>query len=228
MKPHMPFSSQLAANDYIVYGEGRDVFVINNDGNMTKILAGRQRYMGYKWTIRPNAKKLGSLFIARKPFPEKNSRGCRILLFETQSHAGTGLCFVRKLCGNWTLVSPVGIDTLIQINYPGPNQVPQNRQVENSPRPHRTNQNPTTSTHGGIAAHDEAMPFGRTTGVIFEVEPPSPMRYLIGAAIMMIGVVFPVGYMMFRNKRVPSYSFPVPTVVAPPSGYVKQMRKALI
>lgn len=41
---------------------------------------------------------------------------------------------------------------------------------------------------------------------IVEVEPPSPLRYLIGAAIMMIGVVLPVGYMMFRNKRVPSTS----------------------
>ncbi|KAJ0048215.1 uncharacterized protein LOC116120806 isoform X2 [Pistacia vera] len=46
------------------------------------------------------------------------------------------------------------------------------------------------------------MPFRR----ISEVEPPSPLRYLIGAAIMMIGVVLPVGYMMFRNKRVPSTS----------------------
>ncbi|KAK1435925.1 hypothetical protein QVD17_01698 [Tagetes erecta] len=41
---------------------------------------------------------------------------------------------------------------------------------------------------------------------IYEVEPPSPMRYLIGSAIMMIGVVLPLGYMMFRNKRVPSSS----------------------
>ncbi|KAF9689898.1 hypothetical protein SADUNF_Sadunf01G0140200 [Salix dunnii] len=39
-----------------------------------------------------------------------------------------------------------------------------------------------------------------------EVEPPSPLRYIIGAAIMMIGVVLPVGYMMFRNKRGPSSS----------------------
>ncbi|KAK3005425.1 hypothetical protein RJ639_017103 [Escallonia herrerae] len=39
-----------------------------------------------------------------------------------------------------------------------------------------------------------------------EVEPPSPLRYIIGAAIMMLGVVLPVGYMMFRNKRVPSSS----------------------
>ncbi|CAG7883709.1 unnamed protein product [Brassica rapa] len=39
-----------------------------------------------------------------------------------------------------------------------------------------------------------------------EVEPPSLLRYLIGSAVMMIGVVLPLGYMMFRNKRVPSSS----------------------
>ncbi|GFP97571.1 hypothetical protein PHJA_001901200 [Phtheirospermum japonicum] len=33
-----------------------------------------------------------------------------------------------------------------------------------------------------------------------EVEPPSVVRYLIGSAIMMLGVVLPVVYMMFRNK----------------------------
>ncbi|XP_012827312.1 PREDICTED: uncharacterized protein LOC105948637 isoform X2 [Erythranthe guttata] len=42
--------------------------------------------------------------------------------------------------------------------------------------------------------------------VVMEVEPPSVMRYLIGCAIMMAGVVLPVGYMMFRNKRAPSSS----------------------
>ncbi|KAI4370006.1 hypothetical protein MLD38_018394 [Melastoma candidum] len=66
------------------------------------------------------------------------------------------------------------------------------------------------------------MPFGRTA--IVDVEPPSPMRYLIGAAVMMIGVVFPVGYMMFRNKRVPSYSSPVAAATAvgsSSSGYSK-------
>ncbi|XP_038724778.1 uncharacterized protein LOC120016195 isoform X1 [Tripterygium wilfordii] len=57
------------------------------------------------------------------------------------------------------------------------------------------------------------MPLGR----IIEVEPPSPLRYLIGAAIMMIGVVLPVGYMMFRNKRAPSSS-----------SYSKQTSKVLI
>ncbi|PIA35604.1 hypothetical protein AQUCO_03500157v1 [Aquilegia coerulea] len=41
---------------------------------------------------------------------------------------------------------------------------------------------------------------------LLEVEPPSPLKYLFGAAVMMIGVVLPVGYMMFRNKRVPSSS----------------------
>ncbi|MBA0621559.1 hypothetical protein Gotri_008625, partial [Gossypium trilobum] len=45
-----------------------------------------------------------------------------------------------------------------------------------------------------------------TFKTMIEVEPPSPLRYIIGAAVMMIGVVLPVGYMMFRNKRVPSSS----------------------
>ncbi|XP_030947883.1 uncharacterized protein LOC126709866 isoform X1 [Quercus robur] len=57
------------------------------------------------------------------------------------------------------------------------------------------------------------MPFG----TVLEVEPPSPLRYIIGAAIMMIGVVLPVGYMMFRTKRVPSSS-----------SYSKQTNKVLI
>ncbi|KAM3263699.1 hypothetical protein P3L10_000693 [Capsicum annuum] len=39
---------------------------------------------------------------------------------------------------------------------------------------------------------------------VVEVEAPSPMRYMMGAAVMMIGVVLPLAYMMFRNKRVPS------------------------
>ncbi|KMT11880.1 hypothetical protein BVRB_5g104520 isoform A [Beta vulgaris subsp. vulgaris] len=57
------------------------------------------------------------------------------------------------------------------------------------------------------------MPVGR----LIEVAPPSPVRYLIGAAVMMIGVVLPVGYMMFRNKRVPSSS-----------SFSKQTNKGLI
>ncbi|XP_062074755.1 O-fucosyltransferase 29 [Humulus lupulus] len=64
LKPFLPFSSRLAAIDYIVSDES-DVFVTNNNGNMAKILAGRRRYMGHKRTIRPNAKKLSALFMAR-------------------------------------------------------------------------------------------------------------------------------------------------------------------
>ncbi|XP_039036351.1 uncharacterized protein LOC120173173 [Hibiscus syriacus] len=52
---------------------------------------------------------------------------------------------------------------------------------------------------------------------MIEVEPPSPLRYIIGAAVMLIAVVLPVGYMMFRNKRVPSSS-----------SYSKQTNKVLI
>jgi len=61
LKPFLPFSSRLAAIDFIVCDES-DVFVTNNNGNMAKVLAGRRRYMGHKRTIRPNAKKLNVLF----------------------------------------------------------------------------------------------------------------------------------------------------------------------
>ncbi|XP_028762587.1 O-fucosyltransferase 29 [Neltuma alba] len=64
LKPFLPFSSRLAAIDYIVCDES-DVFVTNNNGNMAKILAGRRRYMGHKRTIRPNTKKLSALMMAR-------------------------------------------------------------------------------------------------------------------------------------------------------------------
>ncbi|XP_014508507.1 uncharacterized protein At1g04910 [Vigna radiata var. radiata] len=64
LKPFLPFSSRLAAIDYIVCDES-NVFVTNNNGNMAKILAGRRRYMGHKRTIRPNAKKLSALFSSR-------------------------------------------------------------------------------------------------------------------------------------------------------------------
>ncbi|KAJ4777715.1 hypothetical protein LUZ62_061972 [Rhynchospora pubera] len=39
-----------------------------------------------------------------------------------------------------------------------------------------------------------------------EIEAPTPGRYLIGVAIMMAGVVLPLGYMMFRSKRSPASS----------------------
>uniref|UniRef100_M1AV18 O-fucosyltransferase family protein n=3 Tax=Solanum tuberosum TaxID=4113 RepID=M1AV18_SOLTU len=64
LKPFLPYSSNLAAIDYVVCDES-DVFVTNNNGNMAKILAGSRRYMGHKRTIRPNAKRLSALFQAR-------------------------------------------------------------------------------------------------------------------------------------------------------------------
>ncbi|XAR70466.1 hypothetical protein NMG60_11027320 [Bertholletia excelsa] len=64
LQPFLPFSSRLAAIDYIVCEES-DVFITNNNGNMAKNLAGRRRYMGHKRTIRPNAKKLSALLMAR-------------------------------------------------------------------------------------------------------------------------------------------------------------------
>ncbi|KAL7604932.1 hypothetical protein Lser_V15G17074 [Lactuca serriola] len=64
LAPFAPYSSRMAALDFIVCNES-DVFVTNNNGNMAKMLAGRRRYFGYKPTIRPNAKKLYRLFLDR-------------------------------------------------------------------------------------------------------------------------------------------------------------------
>ncbi|KAL6011887.1 hypothetical protein ACLOJK_002353 [Asimina triloba] len=68
LAPFMTFSSRMAALDFIVCDES-DVFVTNNNGNMARMLAGRRchlmRYFGHKRTIRPNAKKLYSLFLNR-------------------------------------------------------------------------------------------------------------------------------------------------------------------
>nr|DAD41787.1 TPA_asm: hypothetical protein HUJ06_016110 [Nelumbo nucifera] len=64
LAPFSAFSSRMAALDFIVCDES-DVFVTNNNGNMARMLAGRRRYFGHKRTIRPNAKKLYSLFMNR-------------------------------------------------------------------------------------------------------------------------------------------------------------------
>ncbi|GMJ12661.1 hypothetical protein like AT1G76270 [Hibiscus trionum] len=64
LAPFSKFSGRMAALDYIVC-DGSDVFVSNNNGNMARMLAGRRRYFGHKPTIRPNAKKLYKLFLAR-------------------------------------------------------------------------------------------------------------------------------------------------------------------
>ncbi|XP_077231328.1 O-fucosyltransferase 16-like isoform X2 [Tasmannia lanceolata] len=64
LAPFTSFSSRMAALDFVVCDES-DVFVTNNNGNMARILAGRRRYFGHKRTIRPNAKKLYSLFLKR-------------------------------------------------------------------------------------------------------------------------------------------------------------------
>ncbi|GMI74426.1 hypothetical protein like AT1G76270 [Hibiscus trionum] len=64
LAPFSKFSGRMAALDYIVCDES-DVFVSNNNGNMVRMLAGRRKYFGHKPTIRPNAKKLYKLFLAR-------------------------------------------------------------------------------------------------------------------------------------------------------------------
>ncbi|KAK9056481.1 hypothetical protein SSX86_023842 [Deinandra increscens subsp. villosa] len=65
LEPFTPFSSRMAALDFMVCDES-DVFVTNNNGNMAKILAGRRRYFGHKPTIRPNAKTLSRLLMDRE------------------------------------------------------------------------------------------------------------------------------------------------------------------
>ncbi|KAJ1290267.1 hypothetical protein BS78_02G230100 [Paspalum vaginatum] len=60
-----------------------------------------------------------------------------------------------------------------------------------------------------------------------EVGAPSPARYLLGAAIMMAGVVLPLAYMIFRSKRSPS-SAASASASAGPSSFSKQTNKGLI
>ncbi|KAG2652946.1 protein ROOT HAIR SPECIFIC 17-like isoform X2 [Panicum virgatum] len=64
LEPFLPFSSRMAALDFVVCDQS-NVFVTNNNGNMARMLAGRRRYFGHKRTIRPNTRKLNSLFLNR-------------------------------------------------------------------------------------------------------------------------------------------------------------------
>ncbi|CAO2048027.1 unnamed protein product [Urochloa humidicola] len=64
LEPFLPFSSRMAALDFVVCDQS-SVFVTNNNGNMARMLAGRRRYFGHKRTIRPNIRKLSSLFLNR-------------------------------------------------------------------------------------------------------------------------------------------------------------------
>uniref|UniRef100_A0A0A9CK05 O-fucosyltransferase family protein n=1 Tax=Arundo donax TaxID=35708 RepID=A0A0A9CK05_ARUDO len=64
LEPLLPFSSRMAALDFIVCDQS-NVFVTNNNGNMARMLAGRRRYFGHRRTIRPNTRKLSSLFLNR-------------------------------------------------------------------------------------------------------------------------------------------------------------------
>ncbi|OEL34111.1 hypothetical protein BAE44_0004867, partial [Dichanthelium oligosanthes] len=64
LEPFLPFSSRMTALDFVVCGPS-NVFVTNNNGNMARMLAGQRRYFGHKRTIRPNTRKLNSLFLNR-------------------------------------------------------------------------------------------------------------------------------------------------------------------
>uniref|UniRef100_A0A0E0K7I9 Uncharacterized protein n=1 Tax=Oryza punctata TaxID=4537 RepID=A0A0E0K7I9_ORYPU len=63
---------------------------------------------------------------------------------------------------------------------------------------------------------------------LMELETPSPARYLVGAAIMMAGVVLPLAYMIFRSKRSSSSSSSAAAASAPSSSFSKQTTKGLI
>ncbi|KAF7102798.1 hypothetical protein CFC21_103866 [Triticum aestivum] len=63
-----------------------------------------------------------------------------------------------------------------------------------------------------------------------ELEAPSPARYLLGAAIMMAGVVLPLAYMIFRSKRSSSAAAASVSSIAsaaPSSSFSKQTSKGL-
>eukprot|EP00850_Spirogloea_muscicola_P017622 SM000153S01611 [mRNA] locus=s153:312102:312413:+ [translate_table: standard] len=52
------------------------------------------------------------------------------------------------------------------------------------------------------------------------MDPPGPTRYVLGALVMMLAVVLPLGYMMFKNKRsVPAPSMFAKQTVTPQSAF---------
>ena len=57
-----------------------------------------------------------------------------------------------------------------------------------------------------IGSKDYNAPLCLQVRHLLEVEPPGPTRYIIGAAIMMLGVLLPLGCMLFRTKKTPGPS----------------------
>ncbi|KAL3818222.1 hypothetical protein ACJIZ3_004127 [Penstemon smallii] len=128
LKSLLPFSSRLAAIDYIVCDES-DVFVTNNNGNMAKILAGRRRYMGHKRTIKPNAKKLSALFTARdkmqwSTFARKVKSCQRGFMGEPEEmrpgrgefHEYPSSCICQKKPSKYSVLNKNNFDTLLNVS----------------------------------------------------------------------------------------------------------------
>ncbi|CAI5952943.1 unnamed protein product [Closterium sp. NIES-65] len=60
-----------------------------------------------------------------------------------------------------------------------------------------------STDRASISALVPIMPARR----LLEIEPPGPIRYILGAVLMLVGVVLPLTYFMFRSKRTPPPSF---------------------
>ncbi|XP_002986571.2 protein ROOT HAIR SPECIFIC 17 [Selaginella moellendorffii] len=129
LQPFLHYSSRMAALDYIVSDES-NVFVTNNNGNMARILAGRRRYYGHKRTIRPNTKKLGSLFLARHEMPW-DAFAAKVKTFQKgfmgepnemkqgrgEFHENPAACICEKGVGAHSPVDPSGSYNDTSYNY---------------------------------------------------------------------------------------------------------------